>query len=55
MRETSRLAPGLFYFLQADDTHADRAFDTSPEGGRHHHYCVQQIGILFHLYLDERG
>lgn len=25
MRETSRLAPGTFlYFLQADDTHADR-------------------------------
>ena len=45
----------FLYFLQADDTHADRAFDTSPEGGRHHHYCVQQIGILFHLYLDERG
>ena len=45
----------FLYFLQADDTHADRAFNISPEGGRHHHYCVQQIGILFHLYLDERG
>ena len=51
MRDTSRLAPGLF--LQADDAHSHGTFDAFAEGRGFDDDGIEQVGIFFHLDFDE--